>query len=75
MKFGYARVSTADQNLDQQIAELEAEDCDEIFTDVASGAKSDRPGFLKLQGKLRNGDILIVCKLDRLGRSMNHLVV
>lgn len=74
LKFGYARVSTADQNLEQQISELNAAGCAEVFTDIASGAKSDRPGLSKLQSKLRDGDILIVCKLDRLGRSMSDLI-
>lgn len=72
MKIGYARVSTRDQNLDMQIMALEKADCDKIYEEVVSGAKSDRPIFNALIKQLREGDTLTVWKLDRLGRSLKH---
>ncbi len=74
MKFGYARVSTADQNLDLQIDALQKEGCEKIFKDKISGAKIERPEFDKMRQLLREGDIVVVYKLDRLGRSLRHLV-
>ena len=74
MLIGYARVSTLDQNLDLQSDALNGAGCDEIFSDVASGAKDKRPGLDRALERLREGDTLIVWKLDRLGRSMAHLV-
>lgn len=74
MKIGYARVSTADQHLRMQEDALKAAGCEEIYTDVISGVKSYRPGLDKALNYLREGDTLIVCKLDRLGRSMQHLI-
>lgn len=71
---GYARVSTADQNLDLQIEALEKIGCLKIFTDIASGAKSERPGLAEALNYLRSGDTLVVWKLDRLGRSLSHLL-
>ena len=71
---GYARVSTSDQNLAMQVEALEQAGCQRVFTDVASGAKEDRPGLEKALQYLREGDTLVVWKLDRLGRSLNHLV-
>ncbi len=75
-KIGYARVSTSDQDLNLQIDALENEGCDPdlIFTDKTSGAKSTRPGLDKCLDTLSSGDILIVWRLDRLGRSMSHLI-
>jgi DNA invertase Pin-like site-specific DNA recombinase len=72
--FGYARVSTNDQDLSLQLNELKAVGCDTIFTDKVSGTKSERPGLDECLKTLRPGDTLIVWRLDRLGRSMQHLV-
>jgi DNA invertase Pin-like site-specific DNA recombinase len=74
MLIGYARVSTQDQNLDLQRDALAKAGCDRTFTDVASGAKSDRSGLAEAIGFLREGDTLVVWKLDRLGRSLRHLI-
>lgn len=73
---GYARVSTDDQNLDLQIDALISFGCSKnnIYKDKVSGAKSDRPGLNQCIEQLQSGDVLIVWRLDRLGRSMVHLV-
>jgi DNA invertase Pin-like site-specific DNA recombinase len=74
MKVGYARVSTSEQCLDGQSDRLTAAGCDKIFTDIASGARSDRPEFLAMMNYVREGDSVIVLKFDRLGRSLKHLL-
>lgn len=74
MKIGYARVSTAEQNLDLQRDALEAAGCEKVITDKASGAASGRPGLEKLKEQLRAGDTLVVWRLDRLGRSLRDLI-
>lgn len=74
MLIGYTRVSTADQNRDSQHDALEAAGCERIYTDVASGAATDRPGLAQAMESLRKGDVLVVWKLDRIGRSLPHLV-
>lgn len=71
---GYARVSTEEQSLALQIEALEKAGCQHIFTDIASGARSARPGLEKAVSYLRPTDTLIVWKIDRLGRSLPHLV-
>lgn len=71
---GYARVSTLDQNPELQQDGLAAAGCERIFTDQASGALHDRPELTKVLDHLYAGDTLVVWKLDRLGRSLPHLV-
>jgi len=71
---GYARVSTTDQDLSLQINELKAAGCKSIFTDKVSGGKSERPGLDECLKNLSPKDTLVVWRLDRLGRSMQHLV-
>lgn len=74
MKIGYARVSTDEQNLDLQRQALEAAGCDEIHQDKASGVLSGRKGLGAALERCAAGDVLIVWKLDRLGRSLRELV-
>lgn len=74
VKIGYARVSTEEQNLDMQLEKLRAAGCDPIFTDRMSGASDDRPGLNEALERLGPGDVLVVWRLDRLGRSVLHLV-
>lgn len=71
MKIGYARVSTKDQTLglEQQRNDLVAHGCEKIYTDVASGSRSKRPGLEAAKADLRDGDVLVVTRLDRLGRT------
>ena len=74
MLIGYARVSTQDQNLELQFDALNKSGCNKIFEDRVSGSRADRPGLNKLLEMLREGDTLVVWKLDRLGRSVKNLV-
>lgn len=74
MLIGYARVSTDDQDLALQLDALQSAHCDRIYKDSASGAKTDRPGLMQAIDHLREGDTLVVWRLDRLGRSLNQLI-
>jgi DNA invertase Pin-like site-specific DNA recombinase len=74
MKVGYTRISTEDQNHDLQLDALKNAGCKIFFSDKASGGKADRPGLIKALDYLRQGDCLIVWKLDRLGRNLKHLI-
>jgi DNA invertase Pin-like site-specific DNA recombinase len=71
---GYARVSTCDQHPDLQVDALKAVGCYRVFVDTASGALAARPALDQVLDQLRPGDTLVVWKLDRLGRSLRHLV-
>ena len=74
MLVGYARVSTQDQNLDLQTQALNDAGCERIYEDKISGTRAEREGLTKALDHLRSGDTLVVWKLDRLGRSVKHLV-
>ena len=74
MNIGYARISTQDQKLDLQKQALETAGCKNIYEDVISGSKDQRPGLAMAMEVLRKDDILVVWKLDRLGRSVKQLV-
>lgn len=74
MRIGYARVSTDDQNLDLQHDALRAAGCADIYSDKISGTKTQRPELDNALRALRPGDTLVVWRLDRLGRSLKHLV-
>ena len=74
MLIGYARVSTGDQTLDLQKDALAVTGCDQVFTDVTSGAKASRPGLDAALAYVREGDTIVVWRLDRLGRSLQHLI-
>lgn len=71
---GYARVSTAEQDTALQTDALNQAGCERIFEDTVSGAKADRPGLAAALAYLRKGDVLAVWRLDRLGRSLAHLI-
>jgi DNA invertase Pin-like site-specific DNA recombinase len=72
--FGYARVSTQDQNLDAQIDALKSFGAEKIFQEKITGTKKDRPELLEMTKLLREGDIVVVLKLDRISRSTKHLI-
>jgi DNA invertase Pin-like site-specific DNA recombinase len=74
VRIGYARVSTEDQSLDLQLDALRQADCERVFTEKASAAKTHRPGLSEARSYMRTGDVLVVWKLDRLGRSVKGLV-
>ncbi|MFN2122011.1 MAG: recombinase family protein, partial [Candidatus Promineifilaceae bacterium] len=74
MQIGYARVSTLEQNVTPQIDQLKDAGCERIFRDKVSGAKTERPGLQEAIDFLREGDTLVVWRLDRLGRSLKHLL-
>jgi DNA invertase Pin-like site-specific DNA recombinase len=74
MLIGYARVSTPEQNLDLQTDALHRAGCEKLLTDKAGGASAERPGLDQALADLRTEEILVVWKLDRLGRSIRHLI-
>ena len=74
MHIGYARVSTHEQNLDLQKDALKKAGCEKIVVDIASGKKTQRSGLDQVRELLRKGDVLAVWRLDRLGRSLKHLI-
>jgi DNA invertase Pin-like site-specific DNA recombinase len=74
MKVGYARVSTHEQNLSLQKDALKKAGCGKILHDQASGAKVNRPGLQEAEAYVREGDTFVVWRLDRLGRSLKHLI-
>lgn len=74
MLIGYARVSTEEQKLELQLDGLKEVGCEKIFTDVASGAYTERIGLNEVLNFLRDGDVLVVWKLDRLGRTLKQLI-
>lgn len=74
MLVGYARISTPSQCFDLQLDALEVAGCEKIFSDTLSGSIDDRKGLMEALRSLRKGDVLVVWKLDRLGRSLPHLV-
>ena len=74
MIIGYARVSTEEQNLDLQLDAFKKTGCEKIFEDKISGIKEERDGLSRALEVIRPGDTLVVWKLDRLGRSLQHLI-
>ena len=74
MQIGYARVSTDEQETHLQIDALKAAGADRIYREKASGAKAERPELMRMLDHARKGDVVIVWKLDRLGRSLLHLI-
>lgn len=71
---GYARVSSVDQNLDRQLVQLKAENVEKLFIDKVSGKNLDRPGFSAMMEYVREGDVLVICSMDRLARSLMDLL-
>lgn len=74
MRIGYARVSTNDQSLDRQIDDLTKAGCERIFSEKVSAVKKERPELAKIFDFVREGDVIIVCELTRLGRSLKDLI-
>lgn len=72
MKYGYARVSTVNQDLDSQLQILKAEGCEMIYSEKFTGTKANRPQFQEVLSKLNDGDTLVVTKLDRLARNIEE---
>jgi DNA invertase Pin-like site-specific DNA recombinase len=74
MHVGYARVSTREQTIDLQVDALTQAGCTKVYTEVISGARAERPILAQVLETLRAGDVLVIWKLDRLGRSLTHLL-
>jgi DNA invertase Pin-like site-specific DNA recombinase len=74
MKIGYLRISTQEQNEALQTDALKEAGCEKVFADTMTGSKSERQGLEEALAYIRSGDTLIVWKLDRLGRSLQHLI-
>ena len=74
MIFGYARVSTTEQKLETQIELLKQQGCEKIYTDIASGVREDRKGPNEMLSFLREGDVVIVYKTDRIFRSLKNMI-
>ncbi|MCW1926945.1 recombinase family protein [Bhargavaea beijingensis] len=74
MRYGYARVSTVGQDLDDQLARLKAEGCDVIYSEKITGTRADRPEFQRLLDALQDGDTLTVTKLDRFARNAEDAI-
>src|SRR5947209_6870363 len=74
MQIGYARVSTHDQTLNLQLDALKQAGCQQVYTDTVSGSQTERPGLTEALSHLREGDTLVVWRLDRLGRSLRDLI-
>ena len=74
MKIGYARVSTQEQSLALQLDALRQAGCRQIYEEIVSGARVERPVLQAMLTHLREGDVLMIWKLDRLGRSLRHLI-
>jgi len=75
MKIGYARISTREQKLSMQVDALKKYGCDKIATEVVSGSKSKRPVLDELIANLTSSDVLVIWKLDRLGRNLKNLII
>lgn len=75
MIFGYARVSSTDQNLERQLKELEEYGCERIYTDKQSGKDFSRDGYKEMRSKMRFGDVLVIHDLSRFGRNKNDIMV
>ena len=74
MNIGYARVSTIDQNLELQLDALQNAKCEQMFQEKITGTKLDRPALMEALAYARTGDVLVIWKLDRLGRSLKELL-
>lgn len=74
MKIGYCRVSTKEQSLDRQIDQLTAEGCERIYQEKISGAKKERPELDRMLDALREGDVIVITELSRLGRTVKGLI-
>jgi len=74
MKIGYARISTKEQSLSMQVDALKKAGCEQIHEEIASGSKTARPVLEEIMRNLRENDLLVIWKLDRLGRNLAHLI-